>query len=78
MKLFLLKALMIGLIGALAGHFFGLGIGSLLGGQFTSEIFNVNLLLLALVFAPILALMAAYVPATIAARQDPADVLREE
>ena len=78
MKLFLLKALMIGLIGALAGHFFGLGIGSLLGGQLTFEIFNINLLLLALVFAPILALMAAYVPATIAARQDPADVLREE
>ena len=78
MKLFLLKALMIGLIGALAGHFFGLGIGSLLGGQFTSEIFDISLLLLALVFAPILALLAAYVPATIAARQDPADVLREE
>ena len=78
MKLFLLKALMIGLIGALAGHFFGLGIGSLLGGQLTFEIFNINLLLLALVFAPILALLAAYVPATIAARQDPADVLREE
>ena len=78
MKLFLLKAIIIGLTGALVGYFAGLSIGCILGGQFILEVFNINLLLLVLVFAPILALMAAYVPATIAAGQDPADVLREE
>ncbi len=78
MNLFLLKAIIIGLTGALVGYFAGLSIGCILGGQFIMEVFNINLLLLVLVFAPILALMAAYVPATIAAGQDPADVLREE
>jgi ABC-type lipoprotein release transport system permease subunit len=52
--------------------------GSILGRQFTLEIFNMNIFLLTLALAPILAVMSAYVPATIAARQDPADVLREE
>jgi cell division protein FtsB len=78
MKLFLLKAVIIGLTGAFIGYFTGLTIGSIWGGQFTLSIFNINFLLLSLLFAPILALMAAYVPATVAARQDPADVLREE
>ena len=78
MNLFLLKAIIIGLTGAFTGYVAGVAIGSMLGGQFTLEIFNINLLLLVLVFAPILALLAAYLPATIAARQDPADVLREE
>ncbi len=78
MKLFLLKAIIIGLIGAFLGHFTGLAAGSILGGQFTLKLFNIQLLMLTMVFAPILALMAAYVPATVAARQDPADVLREE
>ena len=78
MNLFLLKAIIIGLTGAFTGYVAGVAIGSILGGQFTLEIFSINLLLLVLVFAPILALLAAYIPATIAARQDPADVLREE
>ena len=42
------------------------------------EIFNMNIFLLTLVVAPVLAVMSAYVPAIVAARQDPADVLREE
>ncbi|MCK5210257.1 MAG: ABC transporter permease [Cyclobacteriaceae bacterium] len=78
MNLFLQKAIIIGLIGAFAGYLIGVAIGGILGRQFTLEIFNINLLILVLIFAPILALMAAYLPATIAARQDPADVLREE
>ncbi len=78
MKLFLLKAIIIGLIGAIVGYLIGLTTGSIMGGQFTLELFNINLLLLVLVFAPLLALIAAYLPATLAARQDPADVLREE
>jgi len=78
MNLFLQKAIIIGFVGALAGYLAGFSIAIILGGQFMFEVFNINLLLLVLVFAPILALMAAYVPATIAASQDPADVLREE
>lgn len=78
MKLFLLKALILGLSGAFIGYFTGLVSGSILGKEFTMEIFNVNIFLLALVLAPVLAIASAYVPATMAARQDPADVLREE
>lgn len=78
MNLFLLKAIIIGFWGAFIGYFIGLVSAGLLGKQFTPEIFNVNIFLLALVFAPVLAVMSAYVPATMAARQDPADVLREE
>ena len=78
MNLFLLKAIIIGFSGAFLGYFTGLASGSILGRQFTLEIFNMNIFLLTLALAPILAVMSAYVPATIAARQDPADVLREE
>jgi len=78
MNLFLLKAIIIGFMGAFLGYFTGLVSGSILEEQFTLEVFNINILLLALVLAPVLAVMSAYVPAIIAARQDPADVLREE
>ena len=78
MNLFLLKALFIGLTGAFVGYFIGIASGSILGKQFNFEILDFNIFLLALVFAPVLAVLSAYVPATIAARQDPADVLREE
>lgn len=78
MKLFLLKAIIIGFAGALVGYFAGFFVATVLEGKFIIDVFNINLLLLVLIFAPILALMAAYVPATLAAGQDPADVLREE
>jgi cell division protein FtsB len=78
MKLFLLKAIFIGLTGALIGYFAGLIIGSVLGGEFTLKIFNISILLLVLIISPLLAIMSAYIPATLAAKQDPADVLREE
>jgi len=78
MNLFLLKAIIIGFSGAFFGYFIGLVLGSILGEQFTPEIFNINIFLLTLVLAPVLSVMSAYVPAVIAARQDPADVLKEE
>lgn len=78
MNLFLLKAIIIGFFGALFGYLAGLASGSILGEQFTIKVFDINIFLLALVLAPVLAVMSAYVPVTIAARQDPADVLREE
>lgn len=78
MQLFLQKAVILGWTGALTGYVLGLAAGSVFGGMFTLAIFNVPLLITVLIFAPVLALMAAYIPATMAARQDPADVLREE
>jgi len=78
MNLFLLKAIIIGFAGAFVGYFAGLVFGSILEEQFTLKVFNINIFLLALVFAPVLAVMSAFVPASIAAQQDPAEVLREE
>ena len=78
MKLFLYKALLIGLIGAFIGYFLGLGIGSIWGGLFSASLFNIYQLVMVMLFAPLLSLLAAYIPATIAARQDPAEVLKEE
>ena len=78
MRLFLLKALLIGIFGAVIGYFLGLGTGSVWGGLFSFSLFNLYLFLLVLLFAPLLSLLAAYIPAAMAARQDPAEVLREE
>ena len=78
MNLFLLKAQFIGFSGAFFGYFIGATSGIILGKQYNFEVLDINIFLLALVFAPVLAVLSAYVPATIAARQDPADVLREE
>ena len=78
MRLFLLKALLIGFFGAVIGYFLGLGIGSVWGGLFSFSLLNLYLFLLVLLCAPLLSLLAAYIPAAMAARQDPAEVLREE
>ena len=78
MHLFLLKALLIGIFGAVIGYFLGLGIGSVWGGLFSFSLFNLSLFLLVLLCAPLISLLAAYIPAAMATRQDPAEVLREE
>ena len=78
MKLFLLKAIFIGFLGAVLGYFIGFSVASILGGQLSLETIHIKYLAIVIVFAPVLALIAAYIPATIAARQDPAEVLREE
>ena len=78
MRLFLLKALLIGIFGAVTGYFLGLGIGCAWGRLFNFSLFNLYLFLLVLLCAPLLSLLAAYIPAVMAARQDPAEILREE
>jgi len=78
MQLFFNKALIMGLIGAVSGFFLGIAIGSIWGGVFSITLFNVNLLVSAVILAPVLSVAAAYIPATIAIRQDPAEVLKEE
>ena len=78
MYLFFQKAFIIGICGAVTGYFLGIGIGSLWGGIFSSSFLDIRLFFIVLILAPVLSLASAYIPATIAARQDPADVLREE
>jgi len=80
---FLAKASIMGLFGAIAGYFVGFVIG-LLSSEipvFSREapgMFNPGMLLLVLVTAPLLSSFASWVPALIASRQDPAIILREE
>lgn len=79
MMLFLSRAVFMGMLGAIAGY----GVGALLawfrqphGGWMT--LFNLQLFAVALLTAIILSLIASWIPAFYAARQDPALVLREE
>lgn len=80
--IFIIKAVLIGLIGALLGYFLGYGIGVSWGKLPESihpqeVLFSGRWLLLSLVFAPLLASLASWVPALMAARQDPATILQE-
>ncbi|OPZ20602.1 MAG: Macrolide export ATP-binding/permease protein MacB [candidate division BRC1 bacterium ADurb.BinA364] len=83
MAIFLSKAFLIGLIGGALGYAVGFGLG-LLGGEAPAEastasaLFRPALLAAALAAAPALAMLASWLPALLAARQDPAVVLREE
>jgi len=83
LTIFLAKALAFGLIGALTGYVLGYGIVFAMWGSevelltFT-RLFKPYLLLLVLISAPLLAVGASWVPALMAARQDPAVTLREE
>lgn len=79
--LFLVKAFLLGLIGAILGYGIGFAaaatIGSASGSEAITSLFDTQILLMALVAAPVLSLLASWVPALVAARQDPADILRE-
>ena len=86
MFLFLSKSLIMGLLGGALGVFAGLAFGNWLGlvletdveGIAASELFNPSLFLMALVTAPVLTVVSSWIPAMIAAQQDPAAVLREK
>ena len=80
---FLAKASIMGLFGAVAGYFVGFVVGLLSSeiSVFSREapgIFNPGMLLLLMITAPLLSSFASWVPALIASRQDPAIILREE
>ena len=80
---FLAKACMMGLFGAVGGYFIGFVVGLLSSeiSVFSREapgIFNPGMLLLVMITAPLLSSFASWVPALIASRQDPAIILREE
>lgn len=82
-SLFIVKAVLIGAIGALIGF----GAGAALAGSFGPEIFKIpaasfrvqwTLLPIAALAAPIACAMASLVPAMLAVTRDPAEVLRGE
>ncbi len=80
--LFLAKSLLLGLLGAGIGFVLGSGLAQLLGTrvlEVDAEMFAVHydVLLAAMVGAPLLAMAAAYLPTLVALRQDPAVALRE-
>jgi putative ABC transport system permease protein len=82
--LFVGKALLVGLCGAVAGFF----LGTSLGLKFGPDIFKITartvlrpesfLLAYACVLAPLFAMVASFIPTMIAATYDPATTLREE
>ncbi len=81
--LFLGKAMLTGLVGAALGYTAGV-----LAGNSWKEAadqtplhvpwFDLQLMIILLVAAPLLAALASWLPALLAAQQDPADILREE
>lgn len=84
---FLLKALLIGILGAVLGGCAGIAVGSMLAA--TSELTDASLslqpssnvsmvLISALFMAPLLSIIASWLPAMLAARQDPALVLQAD
>ncbi|MFQ5806747.1 MAG: ABC transporter permease [Phycisphaerae bacterium] len=82
MVVFLTRALLAGVVGAVLGYGVGYAIGLLSGEarvetETAATLFRPELLVLVLVAAPLLAALTSWPPALIAARQDPALVLRE-
>ncbi|MBE3070075.1 MAG: FtsX-like permease family protein, partial [Planctomycetes bacterium] len=85
LAIFLARAVLVGLIGAAAGYAAGFAvaaawdaIGSAAGDAVgVAALFAPWLLAAALVAAPLLAAVASLVPAMLAAREDPAVILRE-
>lgn len=83
LSVFLTKALVIGFSGAVTGYIAGYIIGLAADGGVSGigtavRLFSPVLFLLILITAPVLAIGASWIPALLAAQQDPADILREE
>ncbi|MEA1906369.1 MAG: FtsX-like permease family protein [Euryarchaeota archaeon] len=80
LNLFLAKALLLGVIGATLGYLIGFSVaiapGTGPGSGTIATLFDVRILAMVLVAAPGMSLLASWVPALIAAREDPADILR--
>lgn len=81
--LFLGKAILIGLLGAVIGYLIGFYGGMFWGelpvsSESSSQLYSFEVLLTSLILAPLLASIASWIPAMLAAQQDPADILQEE
>ncbi len=82
MVVFLARAVLVGIAGALVGYVVGFAVGLLFGGaalqaSTAAILFKPALLGLTLAVAPLLAALASWPPALLAARQDPALVLSQ-
>lgn len=80
MSMFLLKAVLIGLIGSIIGYAAGMFTGVIIettGGS-AFNYFDTKLFFLVVLLTPLVACLASFVPAVIAADQDPAEILSEE
>jgi ABC-type antimicrobial peptide transport system permease subunit len=78
MKLFLYKATVIGLVGALLGFAIGITSAVVWADGLSIDVVNYRLFASVLFVTPVLSVLAAFLPATLAARMDPAEVLKEE
>ena len=76
--LFLGKALLVGLAGGAIGYIAGFLVGTGYSGPLEQSLFDINWLLTALLMAPALSAAATWLPALVAAGQDPAVVLQEQ
>lgn len=80
--LFLSKACLIGVLGACIGYAAGIVFGGIKGGAglaaHAAALLNLRAFLLVVIAAPLLAMVASWLPAMHAAMQDPAVILREE
>ncbi len=81
--IFLGKAILIGLIGAVVGYAAGFGFGIAMGtlpdtADVWSQLFAPELLLATLLIAPAIAALASWIPAVLASRQDPAMILQAD
>jgi len=79
LKIFLLKALLMGLIGGCLGYLIGMLSGIIfLEFRFVLSIVDIRFFILAIILSTLLSLLASWIPALLASQQDPAIVLREE
>lgn len=78
LAVFLGKALVLGIAGAIIGSIAGLVIGMAYTNIAINELIEPSSLLLIFLAAPLLAIIASWIPAMLAAQQDPAVVLSEE
>ena len=83
LSVFMAKSLLLGLFGALLGYIAGFAFG-VTWGEVTFNfknavmLFNPYSLVLIMITAPVLTCIASWIPAVIAAKQDPAIILRNE
>ena len=84
LALFLSKAALLGLLGGVCGYFIGLSVGGIWSGESAIDeavdvaLFQPYLITAAVLITPLLVIAASWLPAVIAATQDPAVILREE
>jgi len=81
--LFLLKAILIGFIGGLLGYICGFGLGLVSANQEMAirkslTLFDIRMLGIFLIMAPVLCVLASLVPALNASRENPADIFCRE